>query len=81
MGGKSPYATVCGRTVGEQSASSSLVLLARLAPIRFLEAGNILRIETALRLVQNAFFKAILPGFEREVSQPGGSHKRKPASS
>ena len=26
--------------------------------------------ETMLRLVQNAFFKAILPGFEREVSQP-----------
>ena len=25
--------------------------------------------ETVLRLIQNAFFKAILPGFEREVSQ------------
>lgn len=36
--------------------------------------------ETVLRLVQNAFFKAILPGFEREISQPGGSQKRKPTS-
>jgi hypothetical protein len=36
--------------------------------------------ETILRLVQNAFFKAILPGFEREVSLPTGSHRRKPAS-
>jgi hypothetical protein len=34
--------------------------------------------ETILRLVQNAFFKAILPGFEREVSLPAG--RRKPAS-
>jgi hypothetical protein len=25
--------------------------------------------ETVLRLIQNAFFKAILPGFEKEVSQ------------
>jgi len=36
--------------------------------------------ETILRLVQNAFFKAILPGFEREVSRPTGSHRRNPAS-
>ena len=32
--------------------------------------------ETILRLIQNAFFKAILPGFEKEVSQSGASHKR-----
>ena len=31
--------------------------------------------ETILRLVQNAFFKAILPGFEREVSLPAGQAK------
>ena len=36
--------------------------------------------ETILRLVQNAFFKAILPGFEREVSQQSGSQRRKPTS-
>jgi hypothetical protein len=36
--------------------------------------------ETILRLVQNAFFKAILPGFEKEVSLSTGSHRRKPAS-
>jgi len=36
--------------------------------------------ETVLRLIQNAFFKAILPGFEREVSQHSGSQKRKPTS-
>jgi Domain of Unknown Function (DUF748) len=36
--------------------------------------------ETVLRLIQNAFFKAILPGFEKEVSQVGGGHKLKPAS-
>ena len=36
--------------------------------------------ETVLRLIQNAFFKAILPGFEREVSQRSGSQKRKPTS-
>ena len=28
--------------------------------------------ETIIRLIQNAFFKAILPGFEKEVSQGGG---------
>jgi hypothetical protein len=28
--------------------------------------------ETIVRLIQNAFVKAILPGFEREVSQGGG---------
>jgi Domain of Unknown Function (DUF748) len=28
--------------------------------------------ETIVRLIQNAFFKAILPGFEKEVSQAGG---------
>jgi hypothetical protein len=28
--------------------------------------------ETVVRLIQNAFFKAILPGFEREVSLAGG---------
>jgi Domain of Unknown Function (DUF748) len=31
--------------------------------------------ETVVRLVQNAFFKAILPGFEREVSQNGGRRR------
>jgi Domain of Unknown Function (DUF748) len=36
--------------------------------------------ETVLRLIQNAFFKAILPGFEREVSLPDGGRRRKPAS-
>jgi Domain of Unknown Function (DUF748) len=33
--------------------------------------------ETVLRLIQNAFFKAILPGFEREVSQRRDGHKPK----
>jgi len=28
--------------------------------------------ETVLRIIQNAFFKAILPGFEKEVSQRSG---------
>jgi Domain of Unknown Function (DUF748) len=32
--------------------------------------------ETVLRLVQNAFFKAILPGFEKEVSQRRGGADR-----
>jgi hypothetical protein len=32
--------------------------------------------ETMLRLVQNAFFKAILPGFEREVAQGRIEHRR-----
>jgi hypothetical protein len=36
--------------------------------------------ETVLRLIQNSFFKAILPGFEREVSQRSGSQKRKPTT-
>ncbi len=36
--------------------------------------------ETVLRLVQNAFFKAILPGFDREVSQSNATQKRKPTS-
>lgn len=36
--------------------------------------------ETVLRLIQNAFFKAILPGFEKEVSQHSGAQRRKPAS-
>ena len=36
--------------------------------------------ETLLRLIQNAFFKAILPGFEKEVSQHSGGQRRKPAS-
>jgi hypothetical protein len=31
--------------------------------------------ETVLRLVQNAFFKAILPGFEKEISQGGRKGK------
>jgi hypothetical protein len=35
--------------------------------------------ETMLRLIENAFFKAILPGFEREVSQRS-DQKRKPTS-
>jgi hypothetical protein len=33
-------------------------------------------LETVIRLIQNAFFKAILPGFEKEVSQGGAAHKR-----
>ncbi len=33
--------------------------------------------ETVVRLIQNAFFKAILPGFEREVSLAGGRRKSK----
>jgi hypothetical protein len=36
--------------------------------------------ETVLRLIQNAFFRAILPGFEKEVSQHSGAQRRKPAS-
>ena len=36
--------------------------------------------ETIVRLIQNAFFKAILPGFEKEVSQGGGQRAAKPAS-
>jgi hypothetical protein len=36
--------------------------------------------ETIVRLIQNAFFKAILPGFEKEVSQGGGQREAKPAS-
>jgi hypothetical protein len=28
--------------------------------------------ETVVNLAQNAFFKAILPGFEREVTKRGG---------
>jgi hypothetical protein len=36
--------------------------------------------EVVVRLVQNAFFKAILPGFEREVSQPTSRRERKSAS-
>jgi hypothetical protein len=36
--------------------------------------------QTVLRLVQNAFFKAILPGFDREVSQSNSTRKRKPTS-
>ncbi len=37
--------------------------------------------ETIVRLIQNAFFRAILPGFEKEVSQGGGQRAAKPASS
>jgi hypothetical protein len=36
--------------------------------------------ETVIRLIQNAFFKAILPGFEREVSQ-GKSGARRASNS
>ena len=36
--------------------------------------------ETIVRLIQNAFFKAILPGFEKEVSQDGAKLAPKPAS-
>ena len=36
--------------------------------------------ETIVRLIQNAFFKAILPGFEKEVSQGGAKPAPKPAS-
>ena len=36
--------------------------------------------ETIVRLIQNAFFKAILPGFEKEVSQGGGRRAAKDSS-
>jgi Domain of Unknown Function (DUF748) len=36
--------------------------------------------ETIVRLVQNAFFKAILPGFEKEVAQGDGQRTAKPSS-
>jgi Domain of Unknown Function (DUF748) len=36
--------------------------------------------ETIVRLIQNAFFKAILPGFEKEVSQVGGRRAPNDAS-
>jgi hypothetical protein len=36
--------------------------------------------ETVLRLVQNAFFKAILPGFEKEVSALNSPSRRKPGT-
>jgi hypothetical protein len=36
--------------------------------------------ETIVRLIQNAFFKAILPGFEKEVSQSRGQRAATPAS-
>ena len=36
--------------------------------------------ETIVRLIQNAFFKAILPGFEKEVSQGGGRRVSRDAS-
>jgi hypothetical protein len=36
--------------------------------------------ETVIRLIQNAFFKAILPGFEKEVSESGGRRAQKPAA-
>lgn len=35
--------------------------------------------ETVVGLIQNAFFRAILPGFEKEVSQGSPGRKRKPA--
>src|SRR5262249_37789121 len=34
--------------------------------------------ETVIRLIQNAFFKAILPGFEKEVSQGATRPATKP---
>jgi hypothetical protein len=36
--------------------------------------------ETIIRLIQNAFFKAILPGFEKEASRGGGQRAAKPTS-
>ena len=36
--------------------------------------------ETIVRLIQNAFFRAILPGFEKEVSQGSTQRATKPAS-
>jgi hypothetical protein len=36
--------------------------------------------ETVIRLIQNAFFKAILPGFEKEVSETGGRRAQKPTA-
>jgi hypothetical protein len=36
--------------------------------------------ETLSRLIQHAFFKAILPGFEREISEQGGRRSRTPPS-
>jgi hypothetical protein len=43
-----------------------------------IESPQTSTLETVLRLIQNAFFKAILPGFEKEVSQSGVSHQPKP---
>ncbi|MET0500293.1 MAG: DUF748 domain-containing protein [Candidatus Binatia bacterium] len=37
--------------------------------------------ETVLRLIQNAFFRAILPGFEKEVAQNNSRGRRKSFSS
>jgi hypothetical protein len=31
--------------------------------------------ETVVRLIQNAFFKAILPGFERQIAQGRSEHR------
>src|SRR5437773_11433013 len=36
--------------------------------------------ETIVRLIQNAFFRAILPGFEKEVSTGSGRRVATPAS-
>jgi Domain of Unknown Function (DUF748) len=36
--------------------------------------------ETIVRLIQNAFFRAILPGFEKEVSRDDSQRTAKPAS-
>jgi hypothetical protein len=36
--------------------------------------------ETIAKLIQNAFFKSILPGFEKEVSQGGKQRAAKPSS-
>jgi Domain of Unknown Function (DUF748) len=45
-----------------------------------IESPQVSTWETLLRLVQNAFFRAILPGFEREVSQGSDRRKPKPAA-
>jgi hypothetical protein len=36
--------------------------------------------ETIVRLIQNAFFRAILPGFEKEVSTGSGARVATPSS-
>jgi hypothetical protein len=44
------------------------------------EAPQTGTLETIIRLIENAFFRAILPGFEKEVSKGGGRETAKPVS-